>query len=61
MGGRVGVGVAPEAVAPKRRDTLASLLRRTWELEAHVEYRDRGESELERRDQIQLLVGAHLG
>ncbi len=54
-GGRVGVGVAPEAVARKRRDTLASLLRRTWELEAHIEYRDRGESELERRDQIQLL------
>jgi hypothetical protein len=54
-GGRVGVGVAPEAVARKRRDALASLLRRTWELEAHIEYRDRGESELERRDQIQLL------
>lgn len=54
-GGRVGVGVAPEGAARRRREVLASLLRRTAELEAQVEYRDRGESELERLDQIQLL------
>jgi len=54
-GGRVGVGVAPEGAARRRREMLASLLRRTAELEAKLEYRDRGESELERNDQIQLL------
>jgi hypothetical protein len=54
-GGRIGIGVAPESVARRRREMLASLLRRTAELEAKVEYRDRGESELERNDQIQLL------
>jgi hypothetical protein len=55
QGGRVGVGVAPEGAARRRREMLASLLRRTAELEAKVDYRDRGESELERNEEIQLL------
>lgn len=55
QGGRVGVGVAPEGVARRRRETLSSLLIRTAELEAGHDYRERSESELSRTDQIQLL------
>lgn len=55
QGGRVGVGVAPEGVARRRRDAFASLLMRTAELEANHVYRDRGQSELHRNEDIELL------
>jgi hypothetical protein len=54
-GPKIGKGVAPEGAVRRRRDTAASLLRRTGEMEGQVEYRERGESELERNDEIQIL------
>lgn len=54
-GGRVGVGYAPASAARKRRDEVAKLLMRSAEIEAHIDYRDRGESDLDRNDQIQIF------
>lgn len=54
-GGEVGVGVALASDVRKRRDALERGLMRTAELEAGVGYRDRGESELDRYDEIRLF------
>jgi hypothetical protein len=54
-GGRVGFGYAPAAAARKRREEVTKLLMRAAEIEAHLEYRERGESDLDRTDQIQIF------
>lgn len=54
-GGRVGFGYAPASAARKKRDEVTKLLMRAAELEAHLDYRERGESDLDRTDQIQIF------
>ena len=54
-GGRVGKGFAPAVAAKKRRDAVTSLLMRAAEIEANIEYRERGESDLDRDEQIQIF------
>lgn len=54
-GGRIGVGVAPEGVARRRREVITSLLMRTAELEADRAFRHHGESELSIHDQIEIF------
>lgn len=53
-GGRVGFGFAPAAVARKRRDEVMKLLMRTADMEADLDFRVRGESDLE-GEQIQIF------
>lgn len=54
-GGRVGTGVAPASSARTRRDTVITMLMRCADLEAKLAYRERGPSELDRTDQIQIF------
>ena len=53
-GGRVLVGAAPAMAAKRRRECVTSLLMRSAELEAGHPYRERGGSELDRDDEIQI-------
>ncbi|NOU33846.1 MAG: hypothetical protein HOO96_38625 [Polyangiaceae bacterium] len=53
-GGQVRRGVILASEARARRESMASLLVRTAELEAREPYRERGESEMERHDKIQI-------
>lgn len=54
-GGRVGFGVAPATAVRKRRDAFFAALQRSGEMECGLPYRDRGKSELDRSDEIELL------
>ncbi len=54
-GGRVKKGIAPASAARRRRDTVTTLLMRSADLEAKRDYRERGLSDLDRNDEIQIF------